>query len=84
MAPARVTDGDSNSSWTHILPTKDLSVVSGHEVLEVEPNLWQEPKATRADRRSVNTIRGLVFDCCQQWNIGHGGRRFPPYLHCHY
>lgn len=59
---------------THTLPSKDLSVASAHEIFQLEQGLWQEPQATKADQRSVSTIRGLVLDCCQQWNIGHGGR----------
>ena len=34
----------------------------------------QEPLATYADSRNVNTIRGLVLDRCQQWKIGYGGK----------
>ncbi len=53
---------------------KDLGPGSGHEASALELGLWQEPLATYADSRSVNTIRGLVLDCCQQWKIGHGGK----------
>ena len=64
---------DLNNSGTHTLPGKDLSLASAHEALEIEQGLWQEPQATKADHRSVNTIRGLVLDCCQQWKVCHGG-----------
>lgn len=65
---------DLNNSGTHTLPCKDLSLGSAHEALEIE-------QGTKADHRSVNTIRGLVLDCCQQWKIGHGGRCCSLYLH---
>lgn len=51
---------------------KDSSYESDHEASELD--LPQESLATHADSRSINTIRGLVLDCCQQWKIGHGGK----------
>lgn len=60
---------------THIMPDKDISFASGDKALKIDQGLWQETSTGRADSRSVNTVRGLVLDCCQQWNIGHGGRQ---------
>ncbi|KAI4209355.1 MAG: hypothetical protein LQ351_007718 [Letrouitia transgressa] len=51
----------------------DLSLTARKQAIEIKKGLWQEPQASQADTRSVNTIRSLVLDCCQQWNIGHGG-----------
>ena len=62
-----------NKTQDHALPGKDLNLASRHEVFQIQQGLWHDPHATEADARSVNTIRGLVLDCCQQWNIGHGG-----------
>ena len=30
-------------------------------------------EASKQDQRTVECIRGLVLDCCQQHGIGHGG-----------
>ncbi|KAI0395803.1 Transketolase, thiamine diphosphate binding domain-containing protein [Xylariaceae sp. FL0594] len=30
-------------------------------------------EASDMDRKTVQCVRGLVLDCCQQWGIGHGG-----------
>ena len=73
--PTRVFEG--NRPHTRIMPDKDINFASGHEALRVDQGLWQEPSSSIADTRSINTIRGLVLDCCQQWNIGHGGRQRP-------
>ena len=66
---------EGNRPHTRIMPDQNISFPSGHEALKIDQGLWQEPSSTRADSRSVNTIRGLVLDCCQQWNIGHGGKQ---------
>lgn len=42
-------------------------------VSQLEEQLKQKPIGSELDKRSVECIRGLVLDCCQQWGIGHGG-----------
>lgn len=44
------------------------------QVGEVLNRHWRTPTASPEDTRSVQVIRGLVLDCCQQWGIGHGGK----------
>ncbi|KAI9695468.1 MAG: hypothetical protein M1836_006456 [Candelina mexicana] len=51
----------------------DIGLAARQRATEVVQNLRPDSQASQADTRSVNTIRGLVLDCCQQWNIGHGG-----------
>ncbi|KAF2175254.1 hypothetical protein K469DRAFT_765615 [Zopfia rhizophila CBS 207.26] len=35
--------------------------------------LKSKPEESELDQKTVQCIRGLVLDCCQQWGIGHGG-----------
>ena len=33
----------------------------------------RNPNASAEDARTVQTVRGLVVDCVQQYEMGHGG-----------
>jgi hypothetical protein len=39
----------------------------------LERGLTAPIEASEQDQRTVECIRGLVLDCCQQHGIGHGG-----------
>ncbi|KAI0427897.1 Transketolase, thiamine diphosphate binding domain-containing protein [Xylaria sp. FL1042] len=50
---------------------RDITATSTGSALEEE--LKTRPNGSDLDRQTVECIRGLVLDCCQQWGIGHGG-----------
>ncbi|RYP84421.1 hypothetical protein DL770_005213 [Monosporascus sp. CRB-9-2] len=47
--------------------------LNGASIPELQSRLLKRPGAFNLDKRTVECIRGLVLDCCQQWGIGHGG-----------
>jgi len=70
---ATINDNLIDNSVTNGNAPKDAFT---HEVKEITQNLWQAPNASPEDKRSVEVIRGLVLDCCQEHGIGHGGNAY--------
>lgn len=42
-------------------------------VVDRTKGVWRQSTATPIDARTVQTVRGLVLDCCERYGIGHGG-----------
>jgi hypothetical protein len=48
------------------------------EIKDMVEEQWRNVEVSPEDKRSVEVIRGLVLDCCQQHGIGHGGQLWSP------
>ncbi|PLB50108.1 putative transketolase [Aspergillus steynii IBT 23096] len=62
MAPSRIVDPTSFQS-------NDANGLKAKALQET----CEQPDIFYQDKRSIEVIRGLVLDCCQQWGTGHGG-----------
>ena len=78
----RTSDGDHGPEGSH-------SLNGGHALngdLEepiVEALHLRSPNASHEDARTIQTVRGLVLDCVEQYENGHGGDRLRIYFPTH-
>lgn len=70
MAPTLETD----TLLVTPTPSTKIDLKNDPLVKVVPEEQWPEMNAMPQDKRSVEVIRGLVLDCCQQHGIGHGGK----------
>lgn len=56
-------------------PPKADGIADHSAAYKLKAGLTESLNASTLDTKTVQTIRGLVLDCCQQYGIGHGGKR---------